>query len=87
MRKLGWFWGGVDSKLVAWVRNSQKWIFWSISGCLDISQIVCTRSVLRVISGNFYRGVPHKTVSFSHWLTHIRVQHLVLGSTILECNT
>ena len=26
-------------------------------------------------------------VSFSHWLTHIRVQHLVLGSTALESHT
>ena len=23
-----------------------------------------------------YRGVPYKSVSFGHWLTHIRVQHL-----------
>ena len=32
-------------------------------------------------------GVPHKTVSFGHWLTHIRVQHLVLGSNAQDCNT
>ena len=31
-------------------------------------------------------GVPHKIVSFGHWLTHIRVQDLVLGSTKLACN-
>ena len=36
---------------------------------------------------NSYRGVPHWTVSFGHWLTHIRVQHLVLSSTKLEFNT
>ena len=32
-------------------------------------------------------GVPHQTVSFGHWLKHIRVQHLVLGSITLDCNT
>ena len=32
------------------------------------------------------QGVPHQTVSFGHWLTYIRVQHLVYGSTTLECN-
>ena len=32
-------------------------------------------------------GKTHQTVSFGHWLSHIRVQHLVLGSTTLECNT
>ena len=32
-----------------------------------------------------YRGVPHETVSFCHWLKHIRVQNLVFNSTILEC--
>ena len=31
--------------------------------------------------------LPHKTVSFDHWLTHIRVQHLVLCSSTLESNT
>ena len=25
-------------------------------------------------------------ISFGHWLIQIRVQHLVLGSTTLECN-
>ena len=30
--------------------------------------------------------VSHWTVSFGHWLTHIRVQHFVSGSTILECD-
>ena len=32
-------------------------------------------------------GEPHKIVSFGDWLTHIGVQHLVLGSTTLERNT
>ena len=32
------------------------------------------------------KGVPHWTVSFGHWLTYIRVQHLVLGLTIFELN-
>ena len=34
----------------------------------------------------WYRGVPRQNVSFCHWLTHIKVQHLVLGSTTLKCN-
>ena len=27
------------------------------------------------------RGLPHWTVSFNNWLTHIKVRHLVLRST------
>ena len=32
------------------------------------------------------QGVTHQTISLGHWLTNIRMQHLTLDSTTLECN-
>ena len=46
-------------------------------------QVLCYISYVTV---KLYRGLPHQTVSFGHWLTHVTVQHLVLDSTTLECN-
>ena len=40
----------------------------------------------QVTKGQIIIGVPHWSVSFGHWLTHIKVQHLVSGSTTFECN-
>ena len=33
-----------------------------------------------------YRGFHTRLYHSYHWLIHVRVQHLVLGSTTLECN-
>ena len=43
--------------------------------------------ILTVLSSQRYRPPSHEIVSFGHWLTNIRVQHLVLGSTTIDCNT
>ena len=37
--------------------------------------------------GRFWRGVPHKTVPFGHWLIHIKVQDFFWSWITLDCNT
>ena len=50
---------------------------------IDGNFIVHAKAVIELIGGTVPR-VPHSTVSFRLWLTHIRVQHLVLGSITSE---
>ena len=56
--------------------------------CFIVFSVFPPFSRKMIIFGNakpLVQGVIHQTVSFGHQWAQIRVQHLVLGSTTLEC--
>ena len=63
-----------------------------ISLCSDVFILInfyphCDKNIFSgVCSYLEYRVVPRETVLFDYWLIHIRVQHLLSGSTTLECD-
>ena len=80
----------LNSNLDLETRFIQKWTKYGIRTYLFQIRFLMQSKFFFIFPGKKvwnYRGVPHETVSFGYWLTHIRVQHLILGSTSLDCHT